>query len=1242
MILQKIKKSIEKIGIPCFLDYNDATSYCAVLIPETNGKESIKVDIQFIWEDGNPILLADEWIKSLRMNKELKVIVLGSENNYAGFVLRVKVIDVSICSYIPTGNRYTITIENDPAKGTVSGAGKYWEGDICTLTATPNEQYYFGGWLTPDDDVVHENPYSFTVEGDATYETYYLNKYHVVVQSSGNGTATGTGYYEPTDTCTITATPNTGYHFVNWTVNGLELTTNNPYSFVPTGDITITANFAINTYIISTSGTGGTITGSGTYNYGATCTLTATDNPGYEFRRWMEYGETISTSNPYSFTVNSDRTITADFNQLSYTVSATSSGNGSVSGGGTYHYGDTVNLSATPDAGYAFSDWIESGSTVSSSNPYSFTCTGNRTLVGNFVLAANPLVVICDNFDTENEPRAMNLVNSNDEVYTWNLSPGTNTYTGTEPGFALNEITSIKKSGGDWDWFSYITSIDASGLESWTAIESNAFFGADSLTSIILPDTITTMGSHCFSSCERLPSMTLPSSLTYLGIGVFANDYNLTSITLPEGLITIDQNAFNNSGLTSLSIPSSVVNISSNSFLQSSSLTSITVDPNNITYDSRNNCNCIIETSTNTIIFGCNNSTIPNTVVAIGNAAFAYFPGITSISIPASVSSIDRTSFMGCPSISTITVDANNQYYNDGNGSNCIIETATNTLVKGGKNTIIPNTVVSIGGYAFDNISGLTSIDIPIGVLSIGWAAFNCCSDLTSIDLPEGLTTIYEYAFAYCYKLHSVNLPNSLTTIKYGAFTECTFPSLTIPANVSSIEGYAFNGVILSVDFLGTTPPTLQNNVFDNTAVMFVPAGCKSIYQAAWPDYSSKIREHDNDEYLSILARGISTEAVLYNSNSESIYIPVCDNIETKYYGGFTGFELNEITNFGGNYELKISLVSIDAHALTSWTRIEESAFNGYRELTSFILPSGLTNIGQQSFANCTKLRNITIPATILSMRWYAFDNCPSLSYMEFEGTTPPSSYPSGSAVFGSYVPAIYVPSGSVSTYQSASAWSQYSSYISEKPATPLTDYLRIDANNSSASVIFTNANNDTYTWNLSAGINYYTGTELGFALNEITGLTKNTGNILYVDASKLTSWTTAANSAFSSRGNLYSFIFPDTMTTMGDNVFSDCGRLETIHLSNSITTIGNSAINSLESLLSITIPSTLTSAGNGFLTGCTNMISITCLATTPPTIGQYSLNNTNNCPIYVPSASVSAYKTAPNWSSHASRIQGI
>jgi hypothetical protein len=467
---------------------------------------------------------------------------------------------------------------------------------------------------------------------------------------------------------------------------------------------------------------------------------------------------------------------------------------------------------------------------------------------------------------------------------------------------------------------------------------------------------------------------------------------------------------------------------------------------------------------------------------------------------------------------------------------------------------------------------------------------------------------------------------------------------LTIPANVSSIEGYAFNGVILSVDFLGTTPPTLQDNVFDNTAVMFVPAGCKTTYQTAWPDYSSKIREHNNDEYLSILARGTDTEAILYNSNSESIYIPVCDNIETKYYGGFTGFELNEITNIDGSAG-KNYFVSIDAHALTNWKQIGQSAFSGYQELTTFILPSGLTNIGQGAFASCYKLRNITIPSTTTSIRFYAFDSCRSLAYIELEGTTPPGTYPPGSSILSTPIPAIYVPSGSVSTYQSASAWSQYSSYISEKPATPLTDYLRIDANksNANASVIFTNANNDTYTWNLSAGINYYTGTEPGFALNEITGLTKNTGTILYVDASKLTSWTSAANSAFSNLGSLYSFIFPDTMTTMGNNVFnSDCRRLETIHLSNSITTIGDSAINSLNSLLSITIPATLTSAGIGFLTGCSNLTSITCLATTPPTLGQYSLNNSNNCPIYVPAASLNAYKTAPVWSTHASRIQPI
>ena len=963
MILQKIKKSIEKIGIPCFLDYNDATSYCAVLIPETNGKESIKVDIQFIWEDGNPILLADEWIKSLRMNKELKAIVLGSGNNYAGYVLRVKVIDVSICSYIPIddSNKFTITIENDPAKGTATGDGMYKEGKTCTISCTPFEQYYFDSWDKfvsgedidwESDGTIYDNPYSFTVDQDLMFEAIYGNKYHVEVVSAGNGTVSGSGYYGPTESCTITATPNTGYHFVNWTVNGLELTTDNPYTFIPTGDITITANFAIDTYTIATGGIGGTITGSGTYNYGATCTLTATPNAGYEFRRWMEYGETISTSNPYSFTVDSNRTITADFNQLSYTVSATSSGNGSVSGGGTYNSGETVSLSATPNEGYVFVNWIENGVEVSTSNPYTFTCTENRTIVGNF--AANPLKI------TTNGASSVILTNSNNETYTWNLSNGLNEYFGDEPGFALDEITGLKKTN-TYSWNYELVSVDASSLTSWTTIQDFAFYVCNNLTSITLPDSITTVGNSAFANS-----------------GIDSLDF------LPEGLTRINSNAFNSTQITSVSLPSTVVRVETDAFsgclLLTSiavsenisywsrtynvpNLTSITVDSNNTVYNDGNGSNCIIKTANDELVLGCKNTTIPNTVVSIGASAFSNCTGLTSITLPDSITYIGSSAFQNSgltsinipknvnsiesyafsiPDLASITVDSNNTVYNDGNGSNCIIKTSTNVLVCGCSTTTIPNTVVEIGDYSFSNNYNLTSITIPTSVNRIGQYVFQ----------GTGLTNPV--------------IPSSVNYIGHCAFWNMSY--------------------CMYIEFEGTTPATLgSNSIFSSSFPIYVPSSAVSDYQTAWPTYASRIMakpEPTGSDYLMVV-HGYDMQAKIRFTNANNDTYDWTVNQGINYYNGEEpGFAINEITGIkargiSGFYSY---IKSIDASKLTSITTIEYQAFSGCSGLISFILPSSLTTIEREAFSNCQSLTSITIPNSVSVINQDAFNSCQSLT----------------------------------------------------------------------------------------------------------------------------------------------------------------------------------------------------------------------------------------------------------------------
>ncbi|MDM7999665.1 MAG: Ig-like domain repeat protein [Dehalococcoidia bacterium] len=283
------------------------------------------------------------------------------------------------------------------AGGTITPSGDVVVayGDNQAFAIIPDTGYHIADVLVDGASVGALASYEFPdVTASHTIEAVFaIDTFTVVVTAdpTEGGSVSGGGTYGYGQTVELLATGNAGYHFVNWTEEGSEVSTSATYSFTATASRTLVAHFAVDAFTIVVAAEpteGGSVSGGGTYGYGQTVELLATANAGYQFVNWTEDGEEVSTDAAYSFTATANRTLVAHFalDTFTITVTADPTGGGSVSGGGTYGYGQTVDLLATANAGYHFVNWTEDGSEVSTSAAYSFTATANRTLVAHFAI----------------------------------------------------------------------------------------------------------------------------------------------------------------------------------------------------------------------------------------------------------------------------------------------------------------------------------------------------------------------------------------------------------------------------------------------------------------------------------------------------------------------------------------------------------------------------------------------------------------------------------------------------------------------------------------------------------------------------------------------------------------------------------------------------------------------------------------------------------------------------------------
>ena len=355
-------------------------------------------------------------------------------------------------------------------------------------------------------------------------------------------------------------------------------------------------------------------------------------------------------------------------------------------------------------------------------------------------------------------------------------------------------------------------------LDNITTVGKRAFYKCSNLTTLIMADSVTTLTNDTsdyegmFYQDKKLKNVILSNNITMIPQCCFSQCSELEELNLPSALTNIQYAAFSGCvKLLRLDIPKNVSFINAQAFTSCQSLVEFTVDSENTTYDSRDNCNCIITTATNTLLAGGGWGTIPASVTSIGNYAFQNRRNLSgTVTIPASVTSIGSYAF-NASGIGTVTIPASVTSIADWAFQNCrylgtvTFSTRSDNLTIGSSvfsgctnlSTIsIPSTVTSMGTSIFNGCTKLATIIISANIsTAIGNSMFYGCSSLKAITIPSNVTTIGNSAFNGCTSLSEITIPNTITSIGTSAFNGCTnLVTVDIPASVTSIGNTAFKG----------------------------------------------------------------------------------------------------------------------------------------------------------------------------------------------------------------------------------------------------------------------------------------------------------------------------------------------------------------------------------------------------------------------------------------------------------------